>query len=54
MNLDILGIDFLYKEKCFGIWVLSIKNYESFRRSLFTLYYAEGEWFFDLFFMKII
>lgn len=54
MRFDLFGFDFLPKDKLFGLWFCSVKNYEDVHRSLFTAYYMDGEIIFELFYVRLL
>ena len=53
MRFDLFGFDFFPKDKLFGLWFCAVRDYEDIHKSLFSLYYADGEIFFELFYLTI-
>jgi len=54
MSIDLFGIDFITSDNIYGVWFFDIKNWaEDSERSLFKLYYSEGEWVINLLFMRV-
>lgn len=54
MSIDILGFDILPKDSIYGAWLMSFENAECDRKSLFCLHYSQGDWRFELLFIRII
>ncbi len=54
MTFDIFGIDFYWRERLFGFWIVAFKNSKKETpRSLFTLYWADGELIVNLFWIDL-
>lgn len=53
MTCDLFWIDFWFRDNLFGLGILSIKR-EDFHKSLFAIYYNDGELLVDLFWLRII
>ncbi|KKN31162.1 hypothetical protein LCGC14_0826710 [marine sediment metagenome] len=53
MTFNIFGFDFYWIEKCFGFWICIIKNINMGSRSLFALYYADGDLIINLFWFHL-
>lgn len=51
MNFNLFGIDIISAERLFGFWVFNIKIIEN-QRSLFGIYYSDGELYVDIFFIR--
>lgn len=52
MTLDLFWIDFWLQDRLFGFGLFSIKREETMR-SLFSIYWNEGELLIDLFWFRI-
>ena len=56
MSLQLFGFDCIPDDTLFGLWIIDVtiwKKYDSIKRSLFSLYYSDGEWIFNLCFFNI-
>jgi len=54
MAFKIFGFDFFWSDRLFGFWFFNIEGMSGEGRSLLELYYADGELFFDLFWIRIV
>ena len=53
MSFSLFGIEIIPSESLFGIWVLSIHNWETeWHRPLLGLHYNNGEIIFHVFFIQ--
>lgn len=52
MTFDLLSFDFWWSDRLFGFWFGCIKG-EELHRSLFCIYYNDGEWVIELFWCRL-
>jgi hypothetical protein len=53
ISIDLFGFDFLPRDRIYGVWLLSIKDWEDMQRSLFCLHYADGCWRLEIFWLRV-
>ncbi len=55
MTFDLFGIDIYWSDRLFGFWFCSFKNSDQeIHRSLFTIYWNNGELLIDLFWIHLL
>ena len=54
MGFNLIGFDFFISDKLFGFWILSIRDYAKYHRNLLCVYYYDGHWILDLFFIRLL
>ena len=53
MTLDLLWVDIWFRDRLFGFGFITIKG-EEFIRSLFSIYWNDGELLVDLFWFRVL
>lgn len=54
ISIDLFGFDFLHKDNIYGVWLLSLKDWEDMQRSLFCAHYSKGEWRLEILWLRVI
>lgn len=56
MGFNLFGFDIVKQDQLFGFWLVSFKLLciNERQRNLLSVYYCDGDWFFDLFWLHII